>query len=66
MVKLLGSLVLVVSLSACYSTTQRPIVAEPADPIVGDLHCAKPRMTILEALYGVPYDSEATAVCEPR
>ena len=65
MLKLLGSLV-VVSLCACYSTTPHAVVAESADPIVGDLHCARPRLTILEALYAVPYDSEAPAVCEPR
>jgi hypothetical protein len=64
MLKLLGSL-LVVTLCACYTTAPHRTVAEPADPIVGDLHCARPRLTILEALYG-PADDESPVVCEPR
>jgi hypothetical protein len=65
MLKLLGSLLVVVSLSACYSTAPHHVVTEPADPIVGDLHCGRPQLSILEALYFVP-DESAPVVCESR
>lgn len=65
MLKLLGSLLVIVTLSASYSTAPHAVVAEPADPIVGDLRCTRPQLSILEALYFVPDDS-APAVCEAR
>jgi hypothetical protein len=65
MLKLLGSLLVVISLSACYSTAPHFVAAEPADPIVGDLHCARPQLSIREALYFVP-DASTPVVCEAR
>ena len=64
MLKVLGSL-LVVSLCACYSTAPHQVVTEPADPIVGDLHCGRPQLTILEALYYAE-ESPSPVVCEAR
>ena len=61
MLKLLGSL-LVVAMCGCYSAAPR-VVAEPSDPIVGDLHCTRPQLSIIEALYFVP-DESAPVVCE--
>ena len=65
MLKMLGSLLLV-SLCACYSTARHAPVVEPADPIVGDLHCVHARLTIIEALYGGPDGSSGPTVCEAR
>jgi hypothetical protein len=64
MLKLLASLLVVGSLSACYSNAPH-VVVEPADPIVGDLHCARPQLTILEAMY-YSEESPAPVVCEAR
>lgn len=66
MLKVLG-LLLAASLCACYSTAPHQLATEPADPIVGDLHCARPQLSIIEALYyAVPDESAPTGVCEAR
>lgn len=54
MKKLLG-VVVAMMLAGCLSQARsRAVVVEAPDPVVGDLHCQAPHMTVSEALYYVP------------
>ena len=58
--KLIAALML--SLTACMSHARPAQRVETPDPVVGDLKCSHPRLTTLQALYGLPADS----ACEPN
>jgi hypothetical protein len=64
--KLFGSIVLVAVASGCVAHARPVRVVEQADPIVGDLRCARPRMSLLEALYHAPDPTPVPEHCEPR
>jgi hypothetical protein len=65
MSRLLGVLMLAAVCTGCVSQARPAHRVERPDPIVGDLRCAKPTLTLLEALYYVPSaDAQATA-CDP-
>jgi len=63
MLKIVGLLVIVAS-TGCFSHA-RPHYVEAPDQPVGDLHCAQPRLTLLEALHYDPA-TMAQVQCEPR
>jgi hypothetical protein len=54
MSKLVGSLLVAWLCMGCLSRAQHGRVVEAPDPVVGDLRCAAPRITLLEALYFGP------------
>jgi hypothetical protein len=54
MLKLLGSLLVASLCQGCHAQPRHAQFAETPDPIVGDLHCARSRISILEALYQEP------------
>ena len=53
MKKLVFVLLTVVSVG-CVSSHPRVRNVEAPDPMIGDLHCTAPRLTIIEALYATP------------
>jgi hypothetical protein len=62
MPKLLGLLLVASLCGACLSHARPAPRVESPDPVVGDLHCARSRLSLLEALYGV--QSEAPEACD--
>jgi hypothetical protein len=51
--------------AGCLSQARPVRHVEAADPTVGDLHCAAPRISVLEALYSDPA-APALVQCEAR
>jgi hypothetical protein len=60
--KLLGLLISTVC-TGCLSQTRPMRLVEAPDPVVGDLHCATGRMSVVEALYN---DVSTPVHCETR
>lgn len=61
--KLVFVLVSIVSVG-CVSSRPRVRYVEAPDPVIGDLHCTAPRLTILEALYSTPDATPRPTVCD--
>jgi hypothetical protein len=63
-VKLIGALVLSMMCAACMSHARPAQRIEAPDPVIGNLKCSQPRITILEALYYTP-DASTACVEQP-
>lgn len=64
MLKLLGPLLVASLCTGCFSQARQAHVVDAPDPIVGDLRCAAPRISLLEALYYGPYAPAPSEQCE--
>jgi hypothetical protein len=58
--------VLVALVTGCLSHARPARVVEEPDPVIGDLRCATPRISILDALYHGPVPAPAPEQCEAR
>jgi hypothetical protein len=62
--KLLLAAMLSIGTVGCAASHQRVRFVEAPDPIVGDLRCMAPKLTIIEALYFAPEAGPRPTQCQ--